>query len=510
MKKFLSFLLILALCGGLRTPALAAGFSDVPPGHYAASAIDACVARGIASGYDNGSFRPGAAVTRAQFCVMTARAFAQDYLEYHDTAENRAAGWFVPYAACLYYQGPYGGALEDASFREDYQNAAVMNQPINRYDMAQILYFFTIYTGTRIWDEARLKAAQNGIADWAAIPDRYSGAVRSCYAAGILTGLSDGTFGGEKTMNRAQACTVIYRMLAPNNGGAAVQPSPQPSPQPSTQPSASGLPEIRCHDCGYLMRAAGGTSLDLNNGGSSSGFFNMCDLCDSFYLCQQCSQHSTDAALILHRHKAACASGGGLAPMEDFCSPYYRDSVYHQRLKSVVLTGNYRQDILAVAASQIGYMEGNDSTQLDGSRGGGGNYAEYNWIFGEDAAGAWCSEFASWCARQANIPTGVLHSSRTARADSFGGTAYTWGDTVFAGGDYVPQPGDLMLISRSGGSVSTSDSLDHTTIVESVDWTGDTVRVTVIDGNSNNAVRRHDYDYNASRGMKGFFVAMNA
>lgn len=510
MKKFLSLLLTLALCAGLGVPALAAGFSDVPSGHYAAAAIDACVERGITSGFADGTFRPAAPVTRAQFCVMVARAFAEDNLKYSDTEENRAAGWFVPYTSCLYYQGPYGGALEGTSFQEEHRNAAVMNQPINRYDMAQILYFFTFFTEMQISDDARLAAAQARIADWDAVPSRYSMAVRNCYAAGILTGLSDGTFGGEKTMNRAQACAVIYRMLVPNSRGTASQPAPAQPSQPSqpNQPS-SGLPEIRCYGCGYLMRPAGGTVVDLNNGGSSSGFCYMCDLCSQFYICQQCSQHSADAELLLHRHKAVCASGGTVAPMEDFYSPYYRGSVYHQRLKSVSLTGNYRQDILAVAASQIGYKEGSSATQLDGSHGGGGDYSEYSWIFGEDAAGAWCSEFASWCARQANVPTDILHSSLSACADNFGGTAYAWSDTVFAGGYYSPQPGDLMLISRSGGAISTSDSLDHTTIVESVDWTGDTVRITVIDGNSSNSVRRHDYTYNVNRGLKGYFVSPN-
>ena len=62
-KKPFSFLL-----------ALAAGFSDVPAGHYAASAIDDCVAKGIVSGYANGTFKPDEPVTRAQFCVMLARA----------------------------------------------------------------------------------------------------------------------------------------------------------------------------------------------------------------------------------------------------------------------------------------------------------------------------------------------------------------------------------------------------------------------------------------------------
>lgn len=517
MKKSLSFLLTLALCAGLCVPATASWFSDVPSGHYAAAAIDACVEKGIASGYDDGTFRPGNTLTRAQFCVMISRAFYPSGVARNDNVALRGLGWFVPNTRTLYM----ADVLAGTRFCDKYNQTSVMEQPIIRYDMAQLMANI-MRAGGKTVSDAEKAAAQAQIKEWSAIPEDYRDAVSFCYALGILGGMPDGSFGGVRAMNRAQGCVVIDRMsqyIQPDTLPTEVRqwppvtakptgtPAAAPAAAPAETPVASGLPEIRCYGCGYLMRPAGGTALDLNNGGSSTGFYSVCDLCSRFYLCQQCSRHSLDAGLTLHRHKAVCASGGTIAPMEDFCSPYYRNSVYYQRLKSVTLTGNYRQDILAVAASQIGYTEGNDATQLDGSYGGGGDYSEYNWIFREDAEGAWCSEFASWCARQANIPTDILHNSRGACPDDFGGTAYSWNETVFAGGSYMPQPGDLMLICHSSRAVSTSDDMDHTTIVESVDWNGDSVRITVIDGNSNNSVRRHDYVYHASRGMTGYFVA---
>lgn len=71
----------------------------------------------------------------------------------------------------------------------------------------------------------------------------------------------------------------------------------------------------------------------------------------------------------------------------------------------------------------------------------------------------------------------------------------------------MPQPGDLMLISRSSGSISTSTDLDHTTIVQKVTQSGSRVTVTVIDGNSSNSVRNHDYSFTIYGGLKGYFVA---
>ena len=35
----------------------------------------------------------------------------------------------------------------------------------------------------------------------------------TCYALGLLNGQKDGTFGGSNNVNRAQGCTVIFRLL---------------------------------------------------------------------------------------------------------------------------------------------------------------------------------------------------------------------------------------------------------------------------------------------------------
>lgn len=522
MKIRISLCLALLLCAGLAVPARATQFPDVPDGHYAASAIDNCVARGVVSGYAGGAFLPDATLTRTQFCVMLSRAFYPSGVAKNDNVALRGLGWFVPNTRTLFM----ANVLEGTSFSGKYNQPDIMNVPISRYDMAQLMANIML-AGGRSAGEAEKAAAQAQIRDWASVPENYRDAVASCYALGLLGGLRDGTFGGSGAMNRAQGCAVIDRMspyIEPDSLPADVKkwpPVPASEPQaPSqpvqpTQPSQPAqpagnpnLPEIRCASCGYLMRRAGSTELDFNNGGASNAFFRMCDICNKWYLCQQCARYETDANFDQHRHREVCASGGLMAPVEDFYSPSYRGSLYYRQLKNVTLTGNYRQDILAVAASQIGYRGSSDPNQLDGSR-GGGSHTEYNWAlsFDGESDAAWCSEFASWCARQAEIPTSILHSSRGACPDDFGGTAYSWSDTVFAGGSYLPRPGDLMLICHSSRAVSTSDSMDHTTIVESVSQNGDRVTITVIDGNSNNSVRRHDYTYNASRGMTGFFVA---
>jgi hypothetical protein len=65
-------LLIVAACLVILPPALAAGasFSDVPSNHPYATAIADLSGRGTISGFDDGTFRPNAAVSRQQFAKM--------------------------------------------------------------------------------------------------------------------------------------------------------------------------------------------------------------------------------------------------------------------------------------------------------------------------------------------------------------------------------------------------------------------------------------------------------
>ncbi|NJL00965.1 MAG: S-layer homology domain-containing protein [Spirulinaceae cyanobacterium SM2_1_0] len=77
-----ALLLTLSTQGAIAAPALVAvlapepayaqarSFSDVPSGHWAGGFIDALAARGVISGFPDGSFRPEAPVTRAQFASM--------------------------------------------------------------------------------------------------------------------------------------------------------------------------------------------------------------------------------------------------------------------------------------------------------------------------------------------------------------------------------------------------------------------------------------------------------
>lgn len=261
MKKLLSLLLTLALCAGLAIPALAAEFTDVPASHTFHDAIMDCSAKGIASGYADGSFRPAASVTRAQFCVMLSRAFYPDAVQENSTEANKALGWFVPNTEAL----AQAGVLKNTLFASKYQDAGTMDQPIIRYDMAQLMTNIMAQKGSTA-SEKEKSAAAGKIADWSTIHAEYRDAVANVYALGIIGGYSDGTFSGTVTMNRGQGCVVIYRMAqyvgseTPSEPPAEAPKAPEKTPEkpsenkPDTQPSKP-TPEASAAELVRLLNA---------------------------------------------------------------------------------------------------------------------------------------------------------------------------------------------------------------------------------------------------------------
>ena len=198
----------------------------------------------------------------------------------------------------------------------------------------------------------------------------------------------------------------------------------------------------------------------------------------------------------------------------------YKDSTYYSNLTAVATTGSFRDDVIAIARSQIGYHEGNSESDYDGgNKSGDGDVSEYGRYLGS-SGNAWCSEFASWCVRMAGVPTSQINSSKGANANTFtSGTSaayHPWSETVWGGGNYRPGKGDIILWVWKGSSVTYAydSSLSHTTLLESVSESGDKVTLNVVHGNSGNAVGTGAYVVNAAdgnlsngNGYVGYFVA---
>jgi len=105
---------------------LTAEFADVPQGFWAFEQVGACVAAGIVSGYDNGTYQPGNAVTRDQMAAYISRALAggDDKVPaftgtptFPDVPANHWALRYVQYAVAHEVVGGY----DDGKYHPEYE-----------------------------------------------------------------------------------------------------------------------------------------------------------------------------------------------------------------------------------------------------------------------------------------------------------------------------------------------------------------------------------------------------
>lgn len=208
MKRLISVLAALAVCLGLSCPAFAADpvFRDMPDTHWAYAAVAEAASDGVVSGYPDGTFLPGRPLTGAHFCAILSRTFfSEDYAVYSALPEYQSPWWSAAVAVCADADVLTGTALAHSSSQAE--------EPITRYDMAQVLANTLAKANPDAMpSEQEMAAARTNIEDWNEIPLAYHEAASICYAAGILQGMNDGTFGGESPVTRAQACTVYVRI----------------------------------------------------------------------------------------------------------------------------------------------------------------------------------------------------------------------------------------------------------------------------------------------------------
>ena len=205
ITRFLSLALVLVLGVLSCTPALAADkteFSDVPATHWAYDAVQECAADGIVTGFADGTFRPDENVTGVQFIAMLTRTFYGDEVAAVTTPAGQP--WYYPNMEVATDVGmlKYGS----------YLTLTVKDEAMNRYDMAFVLASTLSANGKTAGRDER-NNAMNSIKDAKSIPENRAVQVYTAYHYGIITGMTDGTFSGTQSMTRAQACSVIMRMM---------------------------------------------------------------------------------------------------------------------------------------------------------------------------------------------------------------------------------------------------------------------------------------------------------
>ena len=231
-KRFTAFVLTAALCLGLAVPASAAGFSDVPAGHWAYEQINRAVADGIVGGYQDGSFKPSRPVSYGAFSLMLARAFYPGELAAYPNAGTEAGEAIMN----------RHNILEDTG-RASRSSGA----DLPREGMAQCLYKLLLALGAPVPVDTEYVKCIPSISDFDNIDVNCRRAVMVCYTLGLLSGQNGGKFGPKNTMNRAQACVVISRLrdyIQSNGGRAGVVEIPAGT-EPKAPPQAEATPEVK-------------------------------------------------------------------------------------------------------------------------------------------------------------------------------------------------------------------------------------------------------------------------
>lgn len=242
-KRILSLALALALSLSLAAPALAVyetpTFTDVPKSYWGYIYVEKAHEKGWVNGYDDGRFGPNDNVTYAQLSVMLTSAFFKDRL---DSYSGSTASWYTKYCTVANDLGLF----KWTNVQNKYTDSTQVNKNVNRYEMAQIIYHAMTAAGVKV--DVDLEAARASTADWVYVPDQYRPAVAAAKAAGLISGIdSNGTFGGDGNMTRAQACVVLIKLeeAIQKAGGTpvpppVVDPDPDPVKPDPVDPKPSG------------------------------------------------------------------------------------------------------------------------------------------------------------------------------------------------------------------------------------------------------------------------------
>ena len=203
----LSLIMLTGACGTGYAVGEVKSFSDVDKTHWAYDAImDMAINRGMINGTTSpdangvGKYEPNASMTRAQFVTIVTRYLYPDELAAFEKAPDDP--WFM---------GNYVVAIQEGLLNKSDFALSEMGQPMTRQEMAMVLVRAMAETGENT-DIQVVKDSR--IPDYNQIGTKYREFVKIAYTKGLINGTdSAGTFNPKGTLNRAQAATVIYRLL---------------------------------------------------------------------------------------------------------------------------------------------------------------------------------------------------------------------------------------------------------------------------------------------------------
>lgn len=177
---------------------IASKFSDYVSNTWYSDCVAKLVAVGGIDGYTDGTFRPNGNITRGEFTkILIASLYGTQ------TQECPACHWAAGYVD----KAREVGILESTEFAYN-----TLNTPITRQEIAKMLVLAAEKSLNEASDED-VSWIPNVIPDKNTIGSSYKTYVYLAYAKGIITGYTDKSFGPLRTATRAEASTMIVRLL---------------------------------------------------------------------------------------------------------------------------------------------------------------------------------------------------------------------------------------------------------------------------------------------------------
>ena len=183
-------------------------FSDVPSTHWGHAAIMDMVEKGMFAGTSTpvngiGTFSPNVTMTRGEFIAVVTRGLYQEQL---DAMENPNPN--------LWYAKNYYAAVENGIITKAEFSLSDMTKPMSRQEMALV----SVRACEKSGDKTKYTLVEpSAIADYNTVGSAYREAVRTAYSKGLIAGTDKkGSFTPKGTLTRAEAATVLYRMVEPS------------------------------------------------------------------------------------------------------------------------------------------------------------------------------------------------------------------------------------------------------------------------------------------------------
>ena len=179
-------------------------FSDIS-GHWAMQEIDFVTARELFAGTSANVFSPDISMTRAMFVTVLGRLYEASFGAIKESTNNPFTdsvhdSWYIKYVKWAYENGIISG-VGGGKF--------VPDRAISREEMAVVLDNYLKFTkfATPAKQQYITFEDEQNIAEWA------KASVQSMQKLGIIGGMENNTFNPKGIATRAQAATVIYKMI---------------------------------------------------------------------------------------------------------------------------------------------------------------------------------------------------------------------------------------------------------------------------------------------------------